>query len=360
MKRFFPAPKYQVNIETTNHCCLNCFMCCNSIAKKRQGFISLDVVRKSLDDFAKIFTPAEDLLIQLIGQGEPLMHSKIFEIIQLVKGKGFKVDLVTNAVLLDEKKRKALIASPLDELKLSFYGWDRDSYKEIHGKDRFDQALENILMLLREDRKFRISFHLLHCKTTEHLIKRLEELWSRFPVEIVVTYEAQNYRDILNKKNAQHDEEIKVPEGAIVFSQCCLNSPPIIHWDGSVSQCIYDYDSECPIGDISRENYADILKGKAYQEFKKAMIEGKMEEAYGSVFCRICGYADSMRLSNGEIVKLQRSRNRNSAVLGKGRDKDYLLKNFPLKSIKDWGQIFKELLLSMNPKTTGFSSRMNG
>ena len=65
--------------------------------------------------FAKAKTLIEDLSrlgtkeIYLSGAGEPFLHSDIIEIIELIKMKELKLNIITNFTLIDEGRAKGLI-----------------------------------------------------------------------------------------------------------------------------------------------------------------------------------------------------------------------------------------------------------
>lgn len=348
MERIFPAAKYSINLETTNKCVLSCFMCCQPVIQKQRGFIDIDLVKKIAEDLSEIYNPPSDLRVQLIGQGEPLLHPRIFEIIGIVKAKGFRVDFVTNAVLLDKEKAKTLLNSPIDEIEISFYGWDRDSYKKIHGVDNFVKVLQNVIMLLHQKPKFRVSLHLLRCQVSTGIIERLEKLWGYFPVDIVATYQVRNIRNIINIRDSNNDEQQIIRETDAVFSKACINTLPIIRWDGLVSPCVYDYNAECTIGDIKKQTYAEILNGIEKKKFEDAAMTGKIEEVYGTVFCQLCSDVDTVNLGNGHYEPLMKPPNKNSALLGRKGGDDFLQKYFPIDFPEKWAEAFNRLLFNIS------------
>jgi len=83
----------------------------------------------------------------LLGEGEPLLHPSIFEMIAIAKEAGFYVTLFTNGTLLDRERIGALIGSGLDNLQVSLWASSRAEYELSYpGTDpaRFDTVIGNL------------------------------------------------------------------------------------------------------------------------------------------------------------------------------------------------------------------------
>lgn len=79
------------------------------------------------------------------GEGEPLLHKDIAEIVRFTKKAGVDVALVTNGVLFDRDKAEKLLPY-LSWVKISMDAGSRDTHSFIHGakKDDFNTIVENI------------------------------------------------------------------------------------------------------------------------------------------------------------------------------------------------------------------------
>jgi len=90
--------------------------------------------------------------IILIGEGEPLLHPRLLDIIAAAGGAGLHVTLLTNGTLLDKAKIQSLIDSRLDILKVSLWATSREEYSQNYpgtDPDNFSRILESLRLLDR-------------------------------------------------------------------------------------------------------------------------------------------------------------------------------------------------------------------
>ncbi|MDP3888619.1 MAG: radical SAM protein [bacterium] len=111
----FLIPKHPeiAQIEITNRCNFNCLMCQRIDLKVPISDMDYNVylkVMKKLDGIKEII---------LTGWGEPLMHPKLIEIIDVAKKNKKRVSLTSNGSLLTEKTAKKLLDSKIDSISFS-------------------------------------------------------------------------------------------------------------------------------------------------------------------------------------------------------------------------------------------------
>ncbi len=114
-----------INIETTWRCNMTCRMCGHA----NTGFVlpdEPDFPFSLLDALAPILTDAKT--IWLSGCGEPLMHPRIYDIIERVKeiNPTATAAFTSNATLIRGKNIDRLIESGLDMVQVSFEGGEND------------------------------------------------------------------------------------------------------------------------------------------------------------------------------------------------------------------------------------------
>src|SRR5260221_7844537 len=76
--------------------------------------------------------------MMLIGLGEPLLDSKIFDRIEFCERHQVSSLLSTNGTLLDEEAADRLLRTPLAHVTLSFDGSTRESFEYYRKGARFD------------------------------------------------------------------------------------------------------------------------------------------------------------------------------------------------------------------------------
>lgn len=134
-----PALPDQAQIEITNICNLDCYMCPRKDLGLEYNHIDLGLFKKIIDQLNQV------RLITLTGWGEPFMHPNIFDMIHLCKKKGFIVQLTTNGIFSDESITDKIINSKLDSISFSMDSLNRTSK---FGHDN-DDAQKNIINLLK-------------------------------------------------------------------------------------------------------------------------------------------------------------------------------------------------------------------
>lgn len=151
----FSGPLY-VQLGPSSSCNLSCVMCWDhgpSTAgddRVRQGAEGSPIKvatapmpaggPSTLFDFDRFPGLVEDLLkmgtrrIKLTGRGEPLLHPRWREMIEIVKRKGMRCTLTTNGSLLEEGDAELLATMGLDEIEISLNAATEATYADIHSR----------------------------------------------------------------------------------------------------------------------------------------------------------------------------------------------------------------------------------
>jgi len=161
-KKLIPTPKY-VTIDLTNSCNLNCVGCWthSPLLKDKEAskewksqMISFDTLKKLIDDLYDLGTER----IRLTGGGEPFLYPKIFDVIKLIKEKGIACNITTNFTLLNKEKIKKLFELNVDELVVSLWAGDAETYVKTHPNQRknaFEKVRENLRFIAQYKEKLR-------------------------------------------------------------------------------------------------------------------------------------------------------------------------------------------------------------
>jgi radical SAM protein with 4Fe4S-binding SPASM domain len=91
--------------------------------------------------------------VLLHGIGEPLLNPQLFEMIAYLKGRGITVLFNSDAIGLTDRKRRALVQSGLDELRVSMDAATPETFRRIRGVPMFDRVVENTSALVTLQRK---------------------------------------------------------------------------------------------------------------------------------------------------------------------------------------------------------------
>src|SRR5947199_6689640 len=126
-------------LGTTNRCNLLCTTCPRTFEDlEPPGDMSWALFTKIVDQFPNIAR------VVLHGVGEPMMVRNLPRMIRYLKARGTYVLFNTNGTLLNERRGRDLIASGLDELRVSLDAAEAQTFKAVRGKDVFDRIVENV------------------------------------------------------------------------------------------------------------------------------------------------------------------------------------------------------------------------
>jgi MoaA/NifB/PqqE/SkfB family radical SAM enzyme len=126
-------------LETTNRCNLPCTTCPRTFEELEPAAnMSWGLFRSIVDQYPKIAR------VVLHGVGEPLMVPNLPRMIRYLKERGTYVLFNTNGTLLNERRGHDLIASGLDELRVSLDAAEPVAFKAVRGKDAFDRIVKNV------------------------------------------------------------------------------------------------------------------------------------------------------------------------------------------------------------------------
>jgi MoaA/NifB/PqqE/SkfB family radical SAM enzyme len=135
-------PPTKATIELTMRCNLNCQMCFRDRAQKEE--LTLGELKNLIDHL-----PPSINEIHLIG-GEIFLRKDIFQILDYIDGKGYKVRLHTNGTLIDDGKLKRLT----DYKNLIGIGFSIDGTRELHNKIRgWDKAYDKTISAIKKSAK---------------------------------------------------------------------------------------------------------------------------------------------------------------------------------------------------------------
>jgi MoaA/NifB/PqqE/SkfB family radical SAM enzyme len=133
------APPVCLYLEVTNRCNLLCETC-------PRTFEDLEPPEDmSWELFTSIIDQAPDLKrVVLHGVGEPMLVKNLPQMIRYLKARNIYVLFNTNGTLLAPRKRREIIETGLDELRVSLDAAESESFLKVRGKDMFDRIVRNV------------------------------------------------------------------------------------------------------------------------------------------------------------------------------------------------------------------------
>jgi MoaA/NifB/PqqE/SkfB family radical SAM enzyme len=126
-----------IQVEVSSACNLKCKFCPTTYLKKPRGkhLLSLEELKR-LEPYFKLTK-----WVYLQGWGEPLLNTKIWEMVEIIKKTGAKVGFTTNGTYLNQEVVSKIIDTGVDLLSVSIAG----STPKTHNALRFDSKLDEII-----------------------------------------------------------------------------------------------------------------------------------------------------------------------------------------------------------------------
>lgn len=288
-------PPNDIYIEPTNKCNLDCSYCMHSIGMERpKGNMDFDIYTKIIDDACGKVNK-----VRLLGQGEPLLHPRIFEMIEYAKDKGLDVHLNSNATPLTENNVKSLIDAGLDSIYISFDQPDEDSWvaQKSGTAQMYELAKENTLRaidLAKENGNPHIQIGFIEFRGNEEQVKEHVDFWSRKlgdDGEVSV-------QDLINMWGALDDDpslewyrDMKEKDPNEDSYPVCRSpwTNFIIFWDGRVNACSYDANGRQIVGDVNEESFLDVWNGEKAQRVRGWCLDRQFDETgENGAICKNC------------------------------------------------------------------------
>jgi len=278
-------------IEITNVCNLSCTFC--PPTERKASFIKVEDFEKTLDQVK----PHTDYIYFHV-KGEPLLHPKIDQLLDLSHEKGFKVNLTTNGTLLHKAKHKILGKPALRQINFSLHSFDG----HLGSTDR-NGYLTSILDFAKEAVAISdviISFRLWNL--TRDNATNLERKKNRETLEIIeqafnLDYfiEEQFVRGkglkIAERIYLNQDHEFIWPaltEEEDLNKGFChgLRNQAGVLVDGTVIPCCLDGEGVINLGNIHEKPFSEIIEG----ERATNLYEGFSRREVVEDLCKRCDY----------------------------------------------------------------------
>lgn len=275
-------------IEITENCNLACPFCPSPSLKSR-GEMPLELFERIL---SRLKGNVREIFLHVLG--EPLLHSRFSEILEL-SGRDFRVNLTTNGTLIDKFAERLLRAEAIRQVNFSTHAY---AYLP---KDRARKHLDSTIRFAREAAQKRpdiyINFRLwndsadnLSDNWNSAVIETLEE---RFDKKIPFSEFSARHKSIPieNKIYLHRDSRFAWPDGNGersaegtchgIVDQCA------VLFDGTVVPCCLDFKGNVALGNFPENTFDEIFNGKK----ARAIANGFAAHKRVHPFCQGCAFA---------------------------------------------------------------------
>lgn len=278
----------KVYIEITNVCNLKCSFCPEGRRKKE--FIDLDKFEHIIKKIKN-----HTNLIALHVKGEPLLHPKLEQILEICKEHNMFVNITTNATLLEKNVDMLINSRAVRQINLSLHSITKNENADEYEFNKYLESCLNASKKILNESNIILSFRLWNLESIEQnsenyeILKKLEEI---FKVEDLVN-KAKKEMFVKLSENAflNQDLEFVWPslESEIISEEgTCwgLRNQVAILVNGDVVPCCLDQDGEIKLGNIFEESFENIINSN----YSKMLIKGFEERKIIHNLCKRCGF----------------------------------------------------------------------
>lgn len=264
----------KIYVEITNICNMNCSFCSKDNRKKEE--ISLENFGIILDKI-KPYTS----YIYLHVKGEPLLHSKIDEILKISKEKEFMVNITTNGTLLDKQKEVLVNDTSIRQINVSLHS-------NINDEEYIEKVIRSTNYIIS---KTNIVFSFRLWNITDKSVnnnKIINALENHYNIKIPNNMNNiklrnnlyLNFDEVFNWPNLKNNIYNK-------YGRCYgLKSHIGILVDGTVIPCCLDSNGVINLGNIFESNLDEIINSNRYQTILNNFKDNKKCEE----LCRHCDF----------------------------------------------------------------------
>jgi len=288
-----------INIETTNECNEECWFCPRAEATRGFGYVSLDLVKSIVDQGV----PHGGITYYLHKDGEPLMHPRIFDIIEYMVNAhpDNKVRLTTNGTILKEQHARRLIELGVEQIRIGIRSATRETFLKIHKLDLFDHVKRNIERLLRLQEEMQ-AHHLLVivqivvCEDTKDEIDLFRQQWGDKDVFMEI-------KDFMSWGGWAKDPTLAGNNGDPRRPPCIDPFHNlVVNWDGKVSLCSLDWNCSVPLGNVAHSSVEEVWNGEAVRAIREAHLKGNFQHNAMCANCEEWRYLPSLFWRNRTVL----------------------------------------------------------
>lgn len=270
----------EVYAQIARRCNLRCAMCGHEVWKSNSGFMEAELFDRVLAECAA--NGVKKLHI-LSGQGEPLLHPQVFEMLEKAVAQGLEVGIVTNGTPLTPERCERLAGLGLAYIQFSFAGWDKESYESTYVGAKFERVIENLRRMSDLTRGSKTNFMIKAVCSGDNWTEvrdRTRAFLAAHGVDRVFTVIANNFGG-----NVQHGtfyEQHGVWSLKALTHQrrmpCRVFLKAVgVFCDGTVTACgCYDSNAELKIGHILEQPLAEIRKTAEFRHILDAFRDGDL------------------------------------------------------------------------------------
>ena len=187
--------------------------------------------------------------------GEPFLHSKIFDWLDYMEKEDVTIALFTNVSLLNKEKIDKLVKNKkIKHIVCSINAATKETHEKVMRLKNFDRVVENVKYLI-EKAPFKIICGFAVVEDNKHEVEQFKTMWGKYA----------HINDYVNWGGTRHDPMEMTGKRV----PCHHLNHIYILWDGRVCLCCFDYDGRVILGDINKQSLREIWDSEIYRDIRE-------------------------------------------------------------------------------------------
>mgnify|MGYP000872159639 CR=1 FL=1 len=312
-------------IEPTTKCNFSCITCIRNSWEEEYENMEWGTFERIIKNIKEL--PNLEAVF-LGGFGEPMMHPRIFDMIEVLKDLKLKVEMITNGSFLNEKVINQLIDLKLDGIFVSFDSPDEKEYNEIRPGGDFNDVFQNVhnlqrIKLLRKSKLPELGIEFVAMKKNfARLPKLIRMAWDLNAGQVIVSnllpyhesmkdeiaYDLDDTGCMFGLESLLFAVRANVSSMKLRTERYCKfvkDKTMCINYNGDVSPCYalmhayncYVYGRErqmhpCYLGNVNNQTLKEIWQDSGYMNFRETVEDFKFPSCTDCKGLDGCNYTE--------------------------------------------------------------------
>jgi radical SAM protein with 4Fe4S-binding SPASM domain len=236
--------------------------------------------------------------MMLIGLGEPFMDRQIFERIEFCHRHSVSTLLSTNGTFLDEKLAARVLATPLEQITLSFDGASKESFEFYRKGAKFEKVRDNFVRFARMKKqrgsRLQVVVQMVRMERNAGEVDEFIRFWRGVPGIDQIRIKEDETNLISPESRHQAGD----------WTRPChylWRGPVYVKQNGDLYPCCQSYMLDgAPLGNLADRSLQELWDSEAMQELRRAHVEGRAGEV--DMCARCCSAIPHAALVAGSLL----------------------------------------------------------
>lgn len=301
-KTFLKSRPFLIRLNTSAICNLKCPCCRTKESFNLKPGQSREPYLMSLEIFEKVLSQTRSLTQRMSFHitGEPMMNTKLFEMIKMAHKQKIFTYFCTNYNLMTEAHLSQIFESGLDKLRICFDGFSQDAYNKYRVGGNVEKLKQAIAMTMKEKRQRKASRPVVEVQIIRFLhvqpeLSQIKQFCDEHGVDRIFSI----------PDGCNFDGSHKLTVQGKPYTGCFWPwVSMIVDSDGSVYTCGQGFDNMTPFGNVKTDTIDSIWNNELYKETRQFLSGKSNKKEDLNLFCNNCpdgfGYNGPVVMSKGE------------------------------------------------------------